>query len=431
MKHLAERDQQVIWHPYTQMQTAAPPLSIARGEGALLYDEAGTAYIDAISSWWVNLHGHCHPHLIQKINQQLNRLDHVIFAGFTHEPAVELAENLLKILPANQAKIFYSDNGSTAVEVALKMAIQYWQNLGQRKTKIIAFRDSYHGDTFGAMSVSSRSAFTQPFQQYLFEVLFIDVPVAGREEETVKQLNTLAQQENIAAFIFEPLVLGTAGMVMYSPEVLNQLMQICREHSILTIADEVMTGFGRTGRNFASDYLSEEPDMICLSKGLTGGVMALGVTTCSSEIFDTFLGTEPHKTFFHGHSYTANPIACTAGIASYELLVLPETLQNIQRIVAQHQQFSDKVLGNPIIKNIRQTGTILALEFNTGETSYFNQIRNSLYDFALQHQVLLRPLGNIIYILPPYCITEEKLDAVYTVIEKMSRLLSDNYNGQS
>jgi adenosylmethionine---8-amino-7-oxononanoate aminotransferase len=210
--------------------------------------------------------------------------------------------------------------------------------------------------------------------------------------------------------------------------VLNRLMQTCREHHILTIADEVMTGFGRTGRNFACDYLSEQPDIVCLSKGLTGGVMALGVTTCTREIFDAFLGTEPHKTFFHGHSYTANPIACTAGIASYELLVLPETLQNIQRIVAQHQQFRERLLLNPFIKNIRQTGTILALEFNTGETSYFNQIRNSLYNFALQHRVLLRPLGNIIYILPPYCITDEQLDAVYAVIEKMGTLLSDNAN---
>ena len=430
MMNLVQRDQQVIWHPYTQMQTAAPPLAIDRGEGALLYDEDGTAYIDAISSWWVNLHGHCHPHIIQKINQQLNRLDHVIFAGFTHEPAVELAENLLKILPANQAKVFYSDNGSTAVEVALKMAMQYWQNLGQRRTKIIAFRDSYHGDTFGAMSVSSRSAFTQPFRQYLFEVLFIDVPVAGREEETANQLKALAQQEEAAAFIFEPLVLGTAGMVMYSPEVLNQLMQICCEHQILTIADEVMTGFGRTGRNFACDYLSEQTDMVCLSKGLTGGVMALGVTTCSGDIFNAFLGTEPSKTFFHGHSYTANPIACTAGIASYELLVQSETQQNIQRIVAQHRQFGENFHNNPLIKNIRQTGTILALEFNTGETSYFNQVRNRLYNFALQNQVLLRPLGNIIYILPPYCITEDQLEAVYQVIQKMGTLLADKHSGQ-
>ncbi|MGV3585767.1 MAG: adenosylmethionine--8-amino-7-oxononanoate transaminase [Adhaeribacter sp.] len=429
--NLTQRDQAIIWHPYTQMQTAAPPLPIVRGEGALLYDETGNTYIDAISSWWVNLHGHCHPHITQKITEQLNRLDHVIFAGFTHEPAVALAENVLQILPANQAKVFYSDNGSTAVEVALKMAMQYWQNLGQTKSKIIAFRDSYHGDTFGAMSVSSRSAFTQPFQQYLFDVLFIDVPVAGREAETVAQLKLLTAQEDIAAFIFEPLVLGTAGMVMYSPEVLNQLMQICKEHQILTIADEVMTGFGRTGRNFACDYLLEQPDMVCLSKGLTGGVMALGATTCSQAIFEAFLGTESNKTFFHGHSYTANPIACTAGIASYELLIQPETQQNIRHIATQHQQFKEKLAGHPAIKNIRQTGTILALEFNMGTTSYFNQIRDRLYNFALQHQVLLRPLGNIIYIFPPYCITEEQLNTVYGVIEKMSALLTENPKASS
>ncbi|MDB5263169.1 MAG: adenosylmethionine--8-amino-7-oxononanoate transaminase [Adhaeribacter sp.] len=431
MNNLAQRDQQIIWHPYTQMQTAPPPLPIVRGEGALLYDEAGTAYIDAVSSWWVNLHGHCHPHITQRITEQLNRLDHVIFAGFTHEPAVVLAENILQILPTSQAKVFYSDNGSTAVEVALKMAMQYWQIRGQARTKIIAFRDSYHGDTFGAMSVSSRSAFTQPFEKYLFEVLFVDVPVTGREEESINQLKALIQEHDVAAFIFEPLVLGTAGMVMYAPEILDKLMQVCREKQILLIADEVMTGFGRTGRNFACEYLTGQPDMVCLSKGLTGGVMALGVTTCSQNIYDTFLGTEPHQTFFHGHSYTANPIACTAGIASYELLVQPETQAHLQRITTQHQQFIERLRKNPAVKNIRQTGTILALEFNTGPTSYFNQIRDRLYNFALVHQVLLRPLGNIIYILPPYCISDAQLATVYEVIEKMSTLVTDNLHESS
>lgn len=419
---LVSRDKQVIWHPYTQMQTADPPLAITRGEGALLYDENGAAYIDAVSSWWVNIHGHCHPYIAQKIAEQVNQLDHVIFAGFTHEPAVDLAEKLLKILPINQSKVFYSDNGSTAVEVALKMALQYWHNQDIPKTKIIAFQDSYHGDTFGAMSVSSRSVFTQPFKPYLFEVLFMPVPVVGREQEAIAQLQAYAAHNDVAAFIFEPLVLGTAGMVMYEPNVLDQLLQICREHQILTIADEVMTGFGRTGRLFACDYLTQEPDMVCLSKGITGGVMALGVTTCSQTIYQAFLSQDARKTFFHGHSYTANPIACAAALASYDLLLQPETEENIKRIAAQHQEFSEQMQDGGFLKNMRQTGTILAMEFDNGQTSYFNQIRNLLYNFALQHRVLLRPLGNIIYIMPPYCITNDQLEKVYAVIRKMKDL---------
>ncbi|MDQ4140135.1 MAG: aminotransferase class III-fold pyridoxal phosphate-dependent enzyme, partial [Bacteroidota bacterium] len=284
--NLASRDQQFIWHPYTQMQTAGLPLPIVRGENSWLYTETGEAYLDAVSSWWVTIHGHSHPYIAEKVAEQIKQLDHVIFAGFTHPPAVELAEKLLPLLPLNQKRVFYSDNGSTAVEVALKMAIQFWENQDKPKRRIIAFQDSYHGDTFGAMSVSSRSAFTQPFVQYLFQVDFIDVPVQGKEEQVVEQLTTLVQQGNIAAFIFEPLLLGTAGMVMYAPEVLNQLLEICQQHDVLTIADEVMTGFGRTGKNFACDYLTVQPDIMCFSKGLTGGTMALGVTTCTEAIYN-------------------------------------------------------------------------------------------------------------------------------------------------
>lgn len=422
--NLAQRDQAVIWHPYTQMQTAALPLPILKGEGALLMDEAGNEYIDAIASWWVNLHGHSHPHIVQRITQQLQQLDHVIFAGFTHQPAIELAEGLLQLLPSNQKRIFYSDNGSTAVEVALKMAMQYWGNQGREKNKIIAFRDSYHGDTFGAMSVSSRSAFTQPFQEYLFEVLFIDVPVVGREEASLQQIREHAARPDVAAFIFEPLVLGTAGMVMYEPEILDKLIGVCQEHEIITIADEVMTGFGRTGKYFASHYLQQQPDIFCLSKGLTGGTMALGVTSCSDKIYNAFLSEDKSKTFFHGHSYTANPIACAAGLGSLEILLQPETTQNISRIAQQHQEFAAGLQNQPAVLNIRQTGTIIAIEFKTGTTSYFNNIRDILYNFALENQVLLRPLGNIIYILPPFCITNQQLEKVYSVIRNMAGLVS-------
>ena len=304
------------------------------------------------------------------------------------------------------------------------MAIQYWNNVGEPKRKVIAFRDSYHGDTFGAMSISSRSAFTAPFWSYLFDVEFIDVPVPGEEEETAKQLEAIAIAGDVAAFIYEPLVLGTAGMVMYTPEVLDRLMETCQKYSILTIADEVMTGFGRTGRIFASHYLQHQPDMMCFSKGLTGGTMALGLTTCSNQIYDAFLHDDKSKTFFHGHSYTGNPIACSAGLASLDLLLQDETLQSINRIAQQHASFADKAKQLEYVKEVRQQGTILAVEFEAGGTSYFSNLRDRLYNFALERGVLLRPLGNIIYIIPPYCITEEQLEQVYQTILGMHELVA-------
>ena len=421
---LAERDQNVIWHPYTQMKTAALPVPIVRGEGALLYSEDGKTYIDAVASWWVNLHGHAHPYIAQKVAEQLQTLEHVIFAGFTHPAAVTFAERLLRILPQGQSRIFYSDNGSTAVEVALKMAIQYWQNKEEPRRKIVAFRDSYHGDTFGAMAVSARSAFTAPFWSYLFEVAFIDVPIPGQEEETLKQLEAFAVAGDVAAFIYEPLVLGTAGMVMYTSEVLDQLLNICQQHNVLTIADEVMTGFGRTGRTFASQYLSHKPDMVALSKGLTGGTMALGATSCNEKIYDAFLHDDKRKTLFHGHSYTANPVACAAGLASLDLLLQEQTQQHIQRICQRHAAFAVQLQQLPKVQQVRQQGTILAVEFDVGGTSYFSKLGDTLYSFALEQGVILRPLGNIIYVIPPYCITDEQLDQVYETISGMQQLMT-------
>ncbi|WP_161890938.1 adenosylmethionine--8-amino-7-oxononanoate transaminase [Pontibacter russatus] len=422
--NLAERDQHVIWHPYTQMKTAALPIPIVRGEGAVLYAQDGRAYIDAVASWWVNLHGHAHPYIVRKVAEQLQTLEHVIFAGFTHAPAVELAERLLQLLPQNQRRMFYSDNGSTAVEVALKMAIQYWNNLGTPKKKVIAFRDSYHGDTFGAMAVSARSTFTAPFWPYLFEVEFVDVPVSGKEEETVKQLEAYALGGDVAAFIYEPLVLGTAGMVMYTPEVLDKLLQICRQHNILAIADEVMTGFGRTGRHFASNFVQHGPDIVCMSKGLTGGTMALGLTSCSEAIYEAFLHDDKSKTLFHGHSYTANPVACAAGLASLDLLLQEETQASISRICSRHADFAARNKSLPYIREVRQQGTILAVEFQDSTTSYFSDLRDTLYSFALDQGVVLRPLGNIIYIIPPYCITDGQLDQVYKTILGMQEVVS-------
>ncbi|MFD2146873.1 adenosylmethionine--8-amino-7-oxononanoate transaminase [Mucilaginibacter antarcticus] len=413
---LVERDLKVIWHPYTQMKLAQPPIPIVRGEGASLYAEDGKRYIDAISSWWVNIHGHAHPYIAQKVAEQLKQLEHVIFAGFTHPVAVELAERLLAILPDNQQKVFYSDNGSTAVEVAIKMCLQYWSNQGQSRTKMLAFKNAYHGDTFGAMSVSGRSAFTAAFDSLLFEVEFIDLPTEDNIESLKSQISNL--KLNLACFIFEPLVQGSAGMLMYEAKYLEQLVAHCNTEQVLTIADEVFTGFGRTGKPFACDHINARPDIMCFSKGLTGGTMALGVTTCTQQIFDAFLSDDKLKTLFHGHSFTANPIACSAALASMDLFLEQATTDNIIRIAAAHSQFADKIKHHPKIKTVRQTGTIIAMEWETGSnTSYFNTLRDRLYHYFLDAGIILRPLGNILYILPPYCITNTDLDYIYAKIE--------------
>ncbi len=415
--NLTDRDLKVIWHPYTQMKTALPPIPIIRGEGACLYDENGKEYIDAVSSWWVNIHGHAHPYIAQKVSEQLKKLEHVIFAGFTHEGAVELAERLLEILPPNQQKVFYSDNGSTAVEVAIKMCLQYWHNKGENRTKIIAFKNAYHGDTFGAMAVSGRSAFTAAFDSLLFEVEFIDLPNESNIQNLKSQISNL--KSTTACFIFEPLVQGAGGMIMYEAQYLNQLMVHCREEGILMIADEIFTGFGRTGKPFACNHVSELPDIMCFSKGLTGGTMALGLTTCTQNIYDAFLSDDRLKTLFHGHSFTANPVACSAALASLDLFLEPSTSENIKRIESMHRQFAIKIKDHPKIKTIRQTGTILAMEWQTGDdTSYFNSLRDTLYSYFLEAGIILRPLGNTIYILPPYCITDAQLTYVYSKIEQ-------------
>lgn len=414
---LVVRDEATIWHPYTQAQTAAPVIPIVRGEGVYLIDEQGKKYIDAISSWWVNLHGHAHPHIAQRVYQQLQQLEHVIFGGFTHPSAVELAERLLAILPANQQKIFYSDNGSTAVEVALKMCIQYWSNQGRARTKILAFKNAYHGDTFGAMAVSGRSIFTNHFEHFLFEVVYIDLPTRENIEVIKVQISDL--KSDLAAFIFEPLVQGAAGMCMYEAVLLDELIAQCKQDDILTIADEVMTGFGRTGKLFASLHLQYQPDVMCLSKGLTGGTMALGVTSCSQHIYDAFLSHDQLKTLFHGHSFTANPVACAAALASMDLTLSSETPAHIMRIEKCHAGFIESIRRHAKVQDVRQCGTILALEWKTSQgTSYLNKLRERLYDYFLENGILLRPLGNIIYILPPYIITDQQLDYIYGKIKQ-------------
>ena len=415
---LAERDAKVVWHPFTQHQTAPFSIPILRGEGAYLYDDTGTRYIDAISSWWVNLHGHSHPYIAQKVAEQFAKLEQVIFAGFTHEPAVRLAERLLEILPKNQAKIFYSDNGSTAVEVALKMAIQFFHNQGfAKKTKVIALENGYHGDTFGTMAVGAKSAFNAPFESFLYETIYLPVPTKGHEKHSLETMKNLMQNaDEIACFIFEPLIQGAGGMEMYESEMLEQLLKLAKENGVITIADEIMTGFGRTGKLFASDYIETKPDILCLSKGLTGGTMALGVTSCTQKIYEAFLSEDRKKTLFHSHSFTANPLACTAGLASLDLLLTDDTKDKILKINELHKKFKAKNTHN---SNIRIKGTILAIEIQTAEgTSYFNNIRDVAYRFFIEKGILIRPLGNVIYLLPPYCISEEDLAYVYACIEE-------------
>jgi adenosylmethionine-8-amino-7-oxononanoate aminotransferase len=415
---LEEKDNAYVWHPFTQMKVADPPILIEKAKGCTLYAADGKTYIDAVSSWWVNIHGHANDVIGDRIAQQAKVLEHVIFAGFTHEPAITLAEKLIRILPPHFSKVFFSDDGSTAVEVGVKMALQYWHNQGQtNKTKIIALENAYHGDTFGAMAAGARSAFTQPFHSHLFEVSHIPAPAANAVDESIAQFKRIAASGEVAAFIFEPLVQGSSGMLMHEPKHLDKLLSIAKEYKILCIADEVMTGFGRTGKNFAINYLQNQPDIICLSKGITGGFLPLGVTVSTQEVYNAFYADEVTKTFFHGHSYTANPLACAAANASIELLLDKACQQQIKWITNSHQLYAGRMSTHPFIKNLRCRGTILALELNTGEnTSYFNNIRKHAYDFYLKQGVLLRPLGNIIYIMPPYCITKEELDKVYEVI---------------
>ncbi len=412
---LIERDQEVIWHPFTPQKYAPDPVPIAKGDGVFLIDINGKSYIDAISSWWVTIHGHAHPYIAQKIYEQATTLEQVIFAGFTHEPAVRLAERLLNLLQGPYARIFYSDNGSTATEVAVKMAIQYWHNRGDKsRTRILALKNSYHGDTFGAMSVSHRSVFTFAFSELLFEVEFIDAPVSDNPlPRPVENLN------NVACFIYEPLLQGAGGMKMYSADGLNALIKYFQSHGVICIADEVMTGFGRTGKLFASDYCTEKADIVCLSKGLTGGTMPMGITACNEKIYDAYVDDDPMKTFFHGHSFTANPLACAASLASLDLLSSDECQKNIQRIARKHEDFITRLKASPFaerIQNLRQLGTIVAFEWEEEEGSYLNNISLDIRKMALERGLFIRPLGNTVYLMPPYCITDPQLEKVYDVV---------------
>jgi adenosylmethionine---8-amino-7-oxononanoate aminotransferase len=421
---LSEKDQLYNWHPYTQHQTTKLLPAIVKGEGVFLWDEAGKQYIDGIASWWVNPFGHSNKIIAQAIFEQLITLEHVLFGGFTNKPAVELAEKLISILPPNQKKIFFSDNGSTAVEVALKAALQYFYNKKQQKTKIIAFENAFHGDTFGAMASSGITFFTEAFQGALIDVVRIPVPENHNKNEVLKSLKELVETQNFAAFIFEPLVQGAAGMVMYDAESLNEMMAICKNNNVFTIADEVMTGFGKTGKTFACDYLSNKPDMMCLSKALTGGTIPMAITTFCQEIFDGFLDSDVNKALFHGHTFTGNPTGCAAALASIKILESPEIQLNIQQINQQHLAFQNRINNHPKIKTTRVLGVIFALEIKTDtQESYYGGMRNKLYNFFIEKGVILRPVGNIVYVLPPYIIKNSELDYIYNVIEQALEMI--------
>lgn len=390
-------------------------LGIVKAKGAILTDEDGNDYIDGIASWYTAMFGHCNPAITTKVAAQMQRLDQVVFSGFTHEPAVRLSEALMAILPQNQAKLFFSDNGSTATEIGIKMALQYFFNKGEQRPVMLAFENGFHGDTFGAMSVSGLSVYNGPFEDFFIQVERVPVPGDDTIEEILRTLETRLKRNDVAGFIYEPLVQGAAAMKMYLPEHLERILQVLKRYGVITIADEVMTGFGKTGKNFASDHVATKPDILCLSKALTAGLLPMAITSCTQKIYDAFYSDEIAKGFFHGHTYTANPLACTAALAALELLQTEETQNNIQRIIRSHQEFNEVVKNHPKIAKTRQCGIIYAMDMSIKMDRY-GDLRDRLFNHFMKHGVFLRPLGNTIYILPPYITTDAQLQKIYRAV---------------
>lgn len=412
---LSERDKKHLWHPLTQHKTSPDTLAIVKAKGVMLFDENGKNYIDGISSWYTCMYGHCNTYITNKVASQMQQLDQVVFSGFTHEPAISLSEELIKILPANQEKLFFGDNGSTATEIGIKMALQYHFNLGNDRKVMLAFEEGFHGDTFGAMSVSGLSVYNGAFEDHFLEVVRIPTPNGKNNREVIQELKKLIHEYSIAGFIYEPLVQGAAAMKMHDADGLNAILKICHENEIITVADEVMTGFGKTGKNFASEYMEERPDIICMSKALTAGLLPMAITSCSQKIYDAFYSDDISKGLFHGHTYTANPLSCTAALAGIELLNSEEIQQNIQKVISLHAAFLEKIKAHPKVTNPRQLGVILAFELNV-EMERYGNLRNQLFQHFMESGVFLRPLGNTIYILAPYIISKEELQKVYESI---------------
>ncbi|WP_242117437.1 adenosylmethionine--8-amino-7-oxononanoate transaminase [Aestuariivivens sediminicola] len=419
---LQERDKKHIWHPLRQHQLNPESVAIVSAKGCLLTDEQGREYIDAIASWYTCVYGHCNDFILNRVYRQMQLLDQVMFSDFTHEPAVSLSEALMEILPDNQNRIFFNDNGSTAVEASIKMALQYYFNKGEKRSTFIAFENGFHGDTFGAMSVSGLSVYNGPFEDFLIAVKRIPTPNGSNHEGILKQLQTLDKKYKIAGFIYEPLLQGAAGMTIHNTKGLNQILEFCKARGILTIADEVMTGFGKTGRYFASDYIETKPDIMCLSKALTAGLVPMAITSCTEAVYDAFLSPDITKGFFHCHTYSANPIACAAAIAGIELLKSNEMQTNLKRIEGSHNAFKNKIKTHPKVKEVRHIGVVLALDIDTKMERY-GALRDKLLKFFMDRGVFLRPLGNTIYLQVPYIISENQLQKVYKVIEEALEII--------
>ncbi|MDR5589160.1 adenosylmethionine--8-amino-7-oxononanoate transaminase [Christiangramia sp. SM2212] len=413
---LSDRDKKHLWHPLTQHKTSPEMLAIKKAKGCLLTDENGKEYIDGISSWYTAVYGHCNEYITGKVAEQMQQLDQVVFSGFTHEPAIKLSEALVKILPDGQQKLFFNDNGSTATEIGIKMALQYHHNLGNDRKVMLAFEEGFHGDTFGAMSVSGLSVYNGAFEDHFIRVERIPVPTKDNTSEVLSILEEKIEKHNIAGFIYEPLIQGAAAMKFHDPEGLNAILKKCRENEIILVADEVMTGFGKTGKYFASDHITEKPDVVCMSKALTAGLLPMGLTSCSMKIYGAFYSDDIAKGLFHGHTYTANPLACVAALAGVELLVSKDIQANIQHISEANIEFCKKLEGNSKVKNVRSRGVIMAFELDV-ETDRYGGLRNKLFKFFMDHGVFLRPLGNTIYILPPFVISDKELSKIYSVIE--------------
>ncbi|NGP76244.1 adenosylmethionine--8-amino-7-oxononanoate transaminase [Balneolaceae bacterium YR4-1] len=411
-----------IWYPFTIIEDAPEPIKVQKGDGLWLELEDGRRIMDCISSWWVNLHGHAHPQIAKAIADQASKLEQVIFANFSHDPAEKLAEKVTQKLPGTLNRMFFSDDGSTAVEVAMKMAYQYWRNIGQERKTFICFEGAYHGDTFGAMSAGERSVFTEVFKDLLFDVEFVPYPATWigdpdrteKESKVIEKVEELLKEnpEKYAGIMIEPLVQGAGGMNMCSKEFLQELHWVNRQFNTLLIFDEVMTGFGRTGDWFACKRAQVEPDIICLAKGLTGGFLPLSVTVCSDRIYEAFNSSDPIKTFWHGHSYTANPIGCAAALASYDLMVENESI--FSNMEEWHLGHLEKLKNHPKLKKLRVCGTIAAMDISAeGEEGYLNPIANHIKEQCVDKGLLLRPLGNVLYLMPPYCTTKKQLAQMY------------------
>ncbi len=412
-----------VWHPFTQHALEPPMTRIASTDGAYLIDENGNRLLDAISSWWVITHGHRHPKIMAAIRAATEAYDQIIFAEFSHEPAEWLAQGLIEIAPPGLKHVFYSDSGSTAVEVAIKMALGYFHNRGEPRDRIVVMEGSYHGDTIGTMSAGERGVFNVAYEPLLFAVDRLPFPEAGREQDMLDRFEAICRTSGVAALLIEPLVLGAGGMKIYEASLLASLKDIAVRFGCLLIADEVMTGWGRTGTMFACEQAGIAPDILCTSKGLTGGAIPLAATLATAEIFDAHLSTNRRKTFFHSSSYTANPIACAAAVANLEIWQEEPVLSRIETIEAAHRCNLARFAGDPRFANLRQAGTIAALDLVVPTGGYLAEVGQQMRALFRERGLLIRPLGNVLYLMPPYCLTAQEVDRAYDAIDEVASIV--------